>query len=223
MRRNTAALAVFAAGVLSLGGLSNARGQQVSLGGVMGSKALLLVNGEPITLAVGDSARGVKLLHLHGDTALVETGAPALRTHLRLGGQPASVGAAAPRDSAAARQLVLHAGPGGHFIVSGRVNGRSLPFMVDTGATQVALSRQQAERLGLDWRQGQAVMVGTANGPVQAHQINLSGLRIGTVEVANVAALVVPAALPHALLGNSFLSRFQMRRDNDVMRLDLRP
>ncbi|MFN7725869.1 MAG: TIGR02281 family clan AA aspartic protease [Rubrivivax sp.] len=198
--------------------------QTVSLGGVMGTKAALLVDGQPVTLAVGDSARGVKLLQLEGDTAVVETTAlPPRRFSLRVGAQPASVGAPATANSEQTRTLVLAMGPGGHFHALGQVNGRSLRFMVDTGASSVALSRAQAEQLGLDWRRGDPVQVGTANGSTVAHRVVLSSLRVGGVEVANVEAVVLPANLPQALLGNSFLGRFQMRRDNDVMRLELRP
>jgi aspartyl protease family protein len=51
----------------------------------------------------------------------------------------------------------------------------------------------------------------------------LTSVRVGEVEVANVSAVVLPAQMPYVLLGNSFLTRFQMRRENDVMRLELRP
>jgi aspartyl protease family protein len=198
--------------------------QTVSLGGVMGPKAALLIDGQPVTLAVGDSARGVKLLQLEGDTALVETTAlPPRRFSLRVGAQPASVGGTTTPSGDQARTLVLAMGPGGHFHTLGQVNGRSLRFMVDTGASSVALGRAQAEQLGLDWRRGEPVQVGTANGTTTAHRVVLSSLRVGPVEVANVEAVVLPANLPQALLGNSFLGRFQMQRDNDVMRLVLKP
>jgi aspartyl protease family protein len=52
--------------------------------------------------------------------------------------------------------------------------------------------------------------------------VSLDRVRVGEVEISNVGAVVMPQALPYVLLGNSFLSRFQMRRDNDVMRLELR-
>ena len=55
-----------------------------------------------------------------------------------------------------------------------------------------------------------------------AYQIQLASLRIGEVEVRNVEAIVIPGLLGHVLLGNSFLDRFQMRRENDVMTLELR-
>jgi len=95
-------------------------------------------------------------------------------------------------------------------------------FMVDTGATSVAINQVDADRIGLRYADGQRVTTQTANGPVPAHLITLGSVRVGDVEVANVQAVVLPAALPHVLLGNSFLSRFQMRRENDVMRLEKR-
>ena len=65
-------------------------------------------------------------------------------------------------------------------------------------------------------------MTQTANGAVPVHRLNLNAVRVGEVEVANVDAVVIPAQMPYILLGNSFLGRFQMRRDNDVMRLERR-
>jgi aspartyl protease family protein len=94
--------------------------------------------------------------------------------------------------------------------------------MVDTGATLVAISQGEAERIGLDYRNAPRAMTQTANGAVPVHRINLNAVRVGEVEVANVDAVVIPAQMPYILLGNSFLGRFQMRRDNDVMRLERR-
>ena len=61
-----------------------------------------------------------------------------------------------------------------------------------------------------------------ANGAVPVHRVSLNVVRVGEVEVSNVEAIVMPAQMPYVLLGNSFLSRFQMRRDNDVLRLERR-
>jgi aspartyl protease family protein len=96
-------------------------------------------------------------------------------------------------------------------------------FMVDTGATLVAIGRAEADRLGIDLRQAERGTSQTANGAVAVLLVTLSAVRVGEVELRNIAAVVVPAAMPHVLLGNSFLSRLQMRREYDVMRLELRP
>jgi aspartyl protease family protein len=195
-----------------------AAAQSVSLAGQMGSKALLVIDGQTRTLAVGESALGVKLLRLEADQVTIESGGR--QSVLRAGGGPSRV--AAGGVVGGAREVVITAGPGGHFTVGGAINGRAVQFLVDTGATLVALSRDEADRIGLDYQQGQRGMTQTANGAVPVWVITLSSLRVGEVELANVKAAVVPASMPGILLGNSALGRFQMRRDNDVMRLTAR-
>ncbi len=193
--------------------------QSVTLAGSMGNKALLVIDGQPHTLAVGQSAMGVTLLQFSDGQATVQHGGGSAT--LRLGGAPARLsGTATPATDE--REIVLQAGLGGHFTSSGSINGRPVQFMVDTGATLVALSQGEAERIGLDYRNAQRGMTQTANGPVPVHRVSLGRVRVGQVEVANVEAVVVPAQMPYVLLGNSFLGRFQMRRDNDVMRLEKR-
>jgi aspartyl protease family protein len=197
---------------------AGAQAQSVALAGRMGERALLIVNGQPHTLAVGASAGGVKLLRWAGEQAEVDTASG--RLLLRVGGTPAQIGAAAP--TAAAREIVMSVGPGGHFTPQGAINGRPVRFMVDTGATLVALGRAEAERLGLDLANAQQGVTQTANGPVRVHVVVLDRVRVGEVEITNVGAVVTPQGMPYVLLGNSFLGRFQMQRVNDVMRLQLK-
>lgn len=191
-------------------------GPRVQLGGVMGSKAMLVIDGQPRMFALGQSHQGVTLRAIEGDAVRVETRAGPLE--LRVGGTPVAVAATAP-EATAAREIVLTAGPGGHFITQGAINGRVVSFMVDTGATTVAMSQSEAVRLGLDLRNGRRGVGSSANGPVPFVALTLSRVKVGEIEVANVEAAVLPQGMEHILLGNSFLSRFQMRRDNDVMRL----
>ena len=78
------------------------------------------------------------------------------------------------------------------------------------------------QRLGIDYAKGQRGIANTANGQVVAHRVSLGTVRVGDVTVYNVDATIVPAQMDHLLLGNSFLSRFQMRRENDTLTLDKR-
>ena len=197
----------------------DASAQSVTLAGSMGNKVLLVIDGQPHTLAVGQSALGVTLLSVSDGQATVQHGADSAT--LRLGGAPAKLSGTAPATTDA-QEIVLQAGLGGHFTSSGSINGRPVRFMVDTGATLVSLSQAEAQRIGLDWRDAPRAMTQTANGAVPVHRVSLGRLRVGEVEVTNVDALVVPAQMPYVLLGNSFLGRFQMRRDNDVLRLEKR-
>lgn len=195
-----------------------AQAQGIVLAGRMGDRALLVVDGKPHTLAVGATVAGVRLLRWNGDEAELDYKGNGLRLSI---GTPAQL-AGGPSPVAAAREIVIPASGGGHFMASGSINGKSAQFMVDTGATLVSVGRADAERLGLDLSAARQGVTQTANGPVPVQIIVLPRLRVGNVEVSNVGAAVMPSSMPHVLLGNSFLSRFQMRRDNDVMRLELR-
>lgn len=189
----------------------------VQLGGVMGGKALLLIDGQPQMVAVGQTVQGIRLVSIQGDQAQVERGGTT--TTLRVGGSPAAVGAGFSRPGAP-REISIPVGPGGHFTTVGTINGQAVNFMVDTGATFVALSQADAVRLGVDLKTGQRGVSQTANGPVPVVGVVLNSIKVGEIEIFNVQAVVMPAAMGHVLLGNSFLSRFTWRRDSDVLRLE---
>jgi aspartyl protease family protein len=201
--------------------------QNVSYSGRMGDRALLVIDGAPRTLALGQEAQGVKLLMLDGENATVMIRNQ--RLSLRMGAQPASVGAApataeasgtVARDSG--QRIVLGAGSDGHFQVNGSIGGQPVRFLVDTGASAVSMSQQEADRLGLNWRAGKRVSMQTANGIAPAWRLNIDRVRIGEVEVHQVDTVVSAQDMPVVLLGNSFLSRFRMQRDGEQMVLERR-
>lgn len=86
----------------------------------------------------------------------------------------------------------------------------------------VAIGRPDAERLGLNYQNGQPVRLSTANGIAQGWRIKLDSVRIGDVEVFGIDAIVTPQPMPFVLLGNSILEEFQMTRMNDRMVLEKR-
>lgn len=192
--------------------------QNVTLNGRMGDRALLIIDGQARTVAVGSTVAGVKLLQWAGDDAKVDVNG---RVLLLTPGTPVSMGSSGG-GGGGGRSIVLPMSTGGHFMGNGSINGRAVRFMVDTGATVVAMSAADADRIGLDYRKGPPGYVNTANGTAPAYRVNLNSVRLGDVEVYNVDAVVIPAPMDHVLLGNSFLGRFQMQRDNDSMRLEKR-
>jgi aspartyl protease family protein len=107
------------------------------------------------------------------------------------------------------RSIVIARNGRGHFDVDGRVNGRHIDFLVDTGASVVALTARDAARLGIHpSRNAFVAEVKTANGTVRAAPARLDVVEIGSLELRDVAALVLPDdALSDNLLGLSFLSR----------------
>ena len=201
-----------------LGFAAVAAAQTVAYNGRLGDKALLLIDGQPRTVATGSSVAGVRLVSAGEDAAVVEVDGK--RLTLPLGGTQANIGG---RPSAGGgSRIVVTADALGHFSPRGAINGRTTTFLVDTGASAVALSRGEAERLGVDWKSGRPGMTGTANGPTEVHVVTLAQVRVGDVTVYDVPAVVVPAPMPFVLLGNTFLNRFQMRRENDVLTLERR-
>ena len=192
--------------------------QSVALQGMMGNRALLIIDGSPPRgVAPGDAHQGVKVLATTGDEAVVEIDGK--RHTLRVGDAPASVGGSGPRGG---NRIVLTAGSGGHFFSQGSINGRAAQFMVDTGATAVSMGMSDAKRMGVPYETGRRVQMGTANGVVPAWLIRLDSVRVGDVEVFGVDGIVSQQSMPYVLLGNSFLTRFQMKRDNDQMVLERR-
>lgn len=193
---------------------SLAQAQSVTLAGMLGTRALVIVDGSPPkSVAVGESHKGVKVLSTDGDTVVVEVAGR--RQTLRVGEAPISVGGGGA--AAGGDRIVLTAGSGGHFFKQGQINGKSVELLVDTGATSVGIGIEDAKRLGLNYQSGQPVRLSTANGVTMGWRIKLASMRVGDVEIFDVDGVVSSGSMPYVLLGNSFLTRFQMTRTNDQM------
>ncbi len=185
----------------------------VGLAGIMGSKAMLMINGgEPRAVAVGQSIDGVRLISVAGDQVVVEVDGK--KRPLRVGQH--AVGNASADGSG---KVILTADGQGHFVTNGTVNGTSVKFLVDTGATLISLGASDARRIGIDASKGQRGITNTANGQAQVSKVKLDTVRVGDVTLHNVDALVHQNDLPVALLGMSFLNRMEMQRDGGTMTL----
>lgn len=212
-------LRALAGWLLACAAIDSAVAQQVSLAGLSANRALVVIDGAPPRfMSPGQTVNGVRLVSAQGDLAVLEIGGR--QQTLRVGDAPVSVGGNGAVQGG--QRIVLTADARGHFLPQGQINGRTVQFMVDTGATLVAMGESEAQRLNLKFRDGQPVRINTANGTITAYQIQLNTVRIGDVQVYDVAAVVSPQPMPYILLGNSFLTRFQMQRQNDQMTLEKR-
>ena len=173
----------------------------------------------PRSVAPGQSHQGVKVIDIQAGLAVVEI--RSVRQTLRLGDGPVS---APPAEGEAGdqRRIVLHAGSNGHFRTLGQINGRTVTFLVDTGASVVSVSAAEADRIGLNYRASQPVQMQTANGSTTGWLVKLHSVRLGSMDVFDVEAIVSAAPMPYVLLGNSYLTRFQMTRTNDQLVLERR-
>ncbi len=185
----------------------------LSVVGLFPGKAVVTIDGGAIrTLSVGQkTAEGVTLISSDRDSATFDIDGQ--KKTLQMGQQYSAV-----VRSASAQSVTLNADGNGHFVVDGQINGGTIRFLVDTGATLIALSSADAGRLGIDYRKRQPSIMNTANGPAPAYRVKLDSVRVGDITVNSIDAVVMEGTvLPIALLGMSFLNRMEMKREGQTM------
>ncbi len=137
----------------------------------------------------------------------------------RLGGEIVPYAAVTTEEGA----VRVRAHRDGHFYIDSRVNGAEVRFLIDTGATIVALSPDDAERIGFDPAQlSFSQRLHTAGGIVRAAPVVIRSLELGDIRLSNVRAVVNGERLPHSLLGISALERLSGYEVRDGT-LTLRP
>ncbi len=178
---------------------------EIIASGLFKDKAMLTIDGTARLLRVGvSSPEGVTLLSSNSQQAsiLVEGQTITLRLSERISTafkKPETIEVKIPR------------GRKGHFFTAGSINGRPAKFMVDTGATSVAMNINEARRLGIDLRTASSGYASTAGGVVETFRVTLDKVSVGSITLYNIAASVVDGDHPtDILLGNSFLSKVEM-------------
>ena len=189
---------------------------QLNVVGLFNGKAVVAINGSaPQTISAGQTKSGVKLISADSESAtfLVEGKQQTLKM-----GQAASVaGASGPANNS---PVSLYADQAGHFFGNLSINGASLKYVVDTGATTVALNSGDAKFAKIDYEKGERIIMSTANGEVSAYLVKLNTLKIGTIILNNVEATVNEGGSPPVvLLGMTALNHLDMKRDNSIMTL----
>lgn len=188
---------------------------QVNIVGLFTNKAVLIINGgKPKTLSVGEASEGVKLLAANSTAATLQIEG---KTKLLGMGQAASVGGS---SAGVSPSVTLYADAQGHFLSDCQINGATLRFLLDTGATTVALNSGDAKFANIDYKRGQPMQVSTANGVVTAYRVTIAKLKIGGITLNQVDASVLEGGSPSiVLLGMSALNRLEMRRQDIAMTL----
>ena len=188
---------------------------EVVVSGLFSGKAMVTINGgRPRLLSAGQSSpEGVKLLSANSSSAILEIDGKKQTLSM---GESISTSS----DNGSRPTVKLTAGTGGHFVTGGSINGYPIQFLVDTGATTVAFSTAQAEAMGLDLRRAQRGGVTTASGYAHSYRVMLDTVKVGDITLNMVEAVVIDS-MPGdgALLGNSFLSRLEMKREGSVLTL----
>lgn len=187
--------------------------------GLFPGAAVVNVDGERALLKVGQKGpSGIRLVAADSRSALLSING--VERRVELSREYSHGGYTVPVK----QQLVIARGRGGHYWVNGSVNGSSVPFLLDTGASSVALNEVQARRLGIDFKNaGRPMQVTTASGIERGWQVTLRSVKAGAIEVLGVEAVVLEGDYPaDALLGMSFLNRIGWRQEQDMLILEAR-
>ena len=182
--------------------------------GLFKGRAIVNIDGTQRTLKIGKtSPEGVKLISADSQFAILEVDGK--QQEFKLGRH---VGTSfKSKENAEAKIMPVN----GMYTTAGFINGRPVNFLVDTGATWIAMNANQARSLGINFRYtGKRGMASTANGVAPIYRITLKKVKVGEIELTNVEAGVLEGSSPsEVLLGNSFLNRVEMQRQGQVMLL----
>lgn len=179
-------------------------------------QVVIRVDGQRYKLKPGDSTpNGIRLVGSDAKGALLEV--EGKQRHYPFGAKIRS-----SYKQAEYPEVQIFRDRHGMFLTVGSINGLPINFLVDTGATNIAISSVQARRLGIDYRVvGEAAQVMTASRVEQAYRVMLDRVQVGDIQLRQVQAVVMEGAMPDVpLLGMSFLGRLEMQ--NDGQRLVLR-
>lgn len=200
--------------LLCWAGSVGAQDEDIDIVGLSQGRAVVAgANGKPKVYRDGDTLpNGARLIKATPESALFEIGGK--RRTLTMGNH---VFSAAPASSAS--RVTLIADERGHFVTIGSINGASIRFLVDTGASMISLGVNDARRIGLDYLKGEQGFTRTANGVARVYKLRLDTVKVGEITANGVDALVHDTDLPWALLGMSFLNRVEMNRQGDNLTL----
>ena len=190
--------------------------EKVVVVGLFRDRAIVTIDGTQRVLNVGTpSPEGIVLVSATSSEAVIEVngvrGSYKLGSHI--GGQ------FKPRDAGGG--VTVAPDSHGMYMVTGSINGFQAQFVVDTGATFIAMNRNEAKRMGIDYRlDGTESRSRTASGISAVWLVELDRVRVGELELRDVKAAVHDGDFPEViLLGNSFLNRFDLVRQGQLLQL----
>ena len=181
--------------------------------GLFSGKAVVNIDGKMHILSVGEtSPEGVRMISADSKSAVLEVDGKQKR--YRLGNK---ITTSYKKPELVKEQII--ANDYGMYLTYGHINGRSVKFLVDTGATTVALSARHAKSLGIPYRiDGAPTHTSTASGIAKAWRVSLKSVSVGRLKQNNVEAVVIDGNHPREiLLGMTFLERTKVSKEGGKM------
>ena len=202
--------------LLGLFSLPLAAVEEITVLALFADRAMLRIDGTQRLMKVGQqSPEGVTLIAADSEQAIIEV--DGRQRQLKLGAHISSHFVAAK-----VKTVQIWPDSNGMYSVNGTINGRSIGFLVDTGANTIALNANDAQRIGIDYKaKGKKVMGETASGRSWVYLLTLDTVSVGQIKLHDVEGIVFDGPHPsRALLGLTFLNRINMKRDDSMMTLE---
>lgn len=191
---------------------------KIVINGLFKDKAIVTIDGKQRVLKKGKaSPEGVLLIEANSKQAVIEIEGNqevyTLGTH---------IGSNDTNKPTGGEKLIIAPDPGGMYNISGSINGSSVKFIIDTGASAVSMNSNVAKRLGIDYKlTGKKGMSYTASGKDEIYIVKLKRVRVGNIELQNIEGVVHEGGFPViTLLGMSFLGKLDMKREGRIMELE---
>lgn len=191
--------------------------ESLQIVGMFPGKVVVQVDGQQKILSKGILKDGLRFIKTEGENVVLEV--EGKQKIFRLG-SVISTNFVAP----SVVRKTIRANHRGMFHTTGSINGHVINFLVDTGATTIAMSSVQAKKLNIRYRlEGKETVASTASGRAKAYRVNLKSVKVGAIKQTNVVGLVIDGAYPReVLLGMSFLNRVKVEKTGELMILEAR-
>ncbi|MGQ5523496.1 retropepsin-like aspartic protease family protein [Chitinimonas sp. PSY-7] len=184
----------------------------------MGNKVSVSFGGKPVTMSIGQTMEGVRLVAINADSAVFESHGK--RRQIGLGQEFFASGGSSVAVPNVSDTATLYDAGNGHFLAQISTGQSSVRGVIDTGATFLSLSSQHAAQLGINYSRDRPVQLSTAQGRKIAWQSKATMIRLEGIPLYEVDIVVTEGNFPEMpLIGMSVLNRLQMQRDGDNMTL----
>jgi aspartyl protease family protein len=180
------------------------------------NKAMVNIDDKQHLLVIGEPAiSGVKLIKASSKYAILDINGK--QSKYNLGNR-----VSASYNKAEKKKVQIYRDAANMFRTVGSINGYPVDFLVDTGATSVALNSEHAKRLGIQYKlEGEETIVSTASGKALAYSISLDQVKVGEILLRNIDAVIIEGNSPTVpLLGMSYLGRLKLNNENQYLELE---
>lgn len=180
------------------------------------NKAMVNINDQQHLLKIGEPAiSGVKLIEATSKYAILDIEGE--RSKYNLGNR-----VSASYHKTIKKKVQIYRDASNMYRTVGSINGYPVDFLVDTGATSVALNSELAKRLGIQYKlDGEETVVSTASGKALAYSISLDQVKVGEIMLRNIDAVIIEGKSPSTpLLGMSYLGRLKLNNENQYLELE---